>query len=167
MALKDIVVIGITNYRLNMSGSYNSRHRLLNEENHKCDIEGLTFHFLDLERFPFMVDQLDDLKENIEAWCFYLKFIHSMDETAVSNFTEKFPIMKTPIDKLSKFSLTKKEFESYVFSQMDKDEISAEEYARDCYAKEKLIEAAKKLLATGVSIDIICSTHGLKREDFE
>jgi len=38
---------------------------------------------------------------------------------------------------------------------------------REDYAKEKLIEAAKKLIAGGSSVEHVCSCTGLKKEDFE
>jgi len=176
IALKNIVVIGITNYRISLSGtSYSSRHRIINENTNRCDVEGLTFHFLDLTKFPYEIDQMANLNENLEAWCYYLKFVHLLDETALSNFSKRFPIMETPIKKLSKFSLTTEEYPKYVFSQCDRDGLNAEEFAREEYAKAAAkaaakatsIEIARRQLDAGVSIDIICSTIGLKIEDFE
>ena len=175
IALKDIVVIGITNYRISLSGTYSSRHRIINENTNRCDVEGLTFHFLDLTKFPYEIDQMDNLNENLEAWCYYLKFVHLLDETALSNFSKRFPIMETPIKKLSKFSLTPEEYAKYVLSQLDRDGVNAEEFEREEYAKAAAkaavkanrIEIAKKMLADGVSIDVIYSYVDLKREDFE
>lgn len=172
-ALKNVVVIGICNGGAIMHNkSHISHHMMLDTETKKCELEGITFHFIDLKKFRIKKNELEKVKNASDVWCYYLKYIHQLDIMERATFRKRNPGMERAIVELERFSLNKEEYEAYLMYCMEHSTSlnSAKEYAEDMSkqkVKEKLIETAKKLLAAGVSKDVVCKALGLKENDFE
>ena len=148
--------------------SHISHHKMLDVDTKQCELEGMAFHFIDLKKFRLKKNEVQNVKNATDAWCFFLKYIHQLDEMELSVFRERNPDMERAINELEKFSLTKEEYETYLLYRMGLSSSlnSTEEYAEDV-SKQKVIEIAKKMLAKGLSKDLIFEVTGLKEEDFK
>lgn len=117
--LKNFIGIGISNASLKMSNkSYISHHMMLDTETKKYELQGMSFHFIDLKKFPIKKNEVKLLQSATDAWCFYLKYIHELDGIGLSTFKQRYFDMERAVEELEKFSLTKEEYESYLLYRM-------------------------------------------------
>lgn len=168
-ALRNVVVIAISNGPLLMSNqSHISHHQLLDLETHRCELEGLNFHFIDLTKFQIKVNELELVNSPVDAWCFYLKFIHELNRNDLAAFKRKYPWMEKAVDELSKFNLSKEEYKSYLLYRMgmsgdpSNSAVELEEDVKNLVKKQ----IAEKMLADDCPIDKVCKYTGLNKEDF-
>lgn len=113
--LKDLIVISISEKALHLTNEKCiSHHRILDVETRSNDIKGLSFYFVDFTKFNIGMEALKRLKSGTDVWCFYLKYIHLLDDHAVNDFEIAYPWVKDAVEELRNFNLTSEEHQEYM-----------------------------------------------------
>ena len=163
--LKKVIVIAIMNFPFDESPV--SCHKIVNEKTLECRFDGLSFYTIDLTKFNL---EVGELATPADAWCFFLKKIHVVNQETVNLLGEKHPDVQPAVEELRKFQMSPDEYKDYLVYRMNSDQADSwDDFLEDFGAEKERkcsIEIAKNMLAGGVSIEKICSYTGLKPEDF-
>ena len=109
--------------------------------------------------------KINQLITPTEVWCFYFKKIHTLDEVEINVLEQTHPFIKPAVEELKKFHFSVEEQQDYMLYRMNNDTANTiQELIEDTKR-----DIAKKMLAEGVSKDVIFRVTGLnlKEEDFK
>jgi predicted transposase/invertase (TIGR01784 family) len=174
--LNQVFFIGVLDYEEFSSKHYLSRHQLLNLETKKQDIEELEFSFIELPKFSKKEAELESI---LEKWIYFIK--HASDLEVIPESADIEPLREA-YKIANTHSWSKEELDLYNYwSMKDQDERGAMAFAVKKAAaeghaeghveghaegkKEKAIEAAKKMLADGLTVEVIAKYTGLSLEE--
>lgn len=143
-SLRNVIIIAISVNPLPLSTSASlSCHKIVDVETCTCDINGVTFYFMDLSKFLVGKDNMDLLQNPADVWFFFLKHVQDLDPNEVDRFEKRYPYVIEAIEELKKFHLSKDEHEKYTVYQMGLDE------SRLGDTEKLVIEALKEGKAEG------------------
>ncbi|MDR0556085.1 MAG: Rpn family recombination-promoting nuclease/putative transposase [Holosporaceae bacterium] len=172
--MKPVIFLAIVNYILFPNKKkYLSHHKHLDIETFECDIEGLSFSFLELKKLD---KELHELDSNIEKWMYFFKNAPCTEPSELEEISKNSPIIREAYGALAKYAFTPEELLEYERYDMQKDaentrlkDAKAEGKAEGLAEGEtrKAKETAINLLSMGLSIQQIAKATGLSLEDVE
>jgi predicted transposase/invertase (TIGR01784 family) len=170
--MKPVIFLAIVNYILfPHKKKYLSHHKHLDIETFECDIDGLSFSFLELEKLD---KELHELDNNIEKWMYFFKNASCTEPGELEEISKNSPMIREAYGALAEYAFTTEELLEYERYDMQKDaettrlkdakaEGKAEGLAEGLAEGKR--ETATKMLSRGMSIEDISDLTGLSVED--
>jgi predicted transposase/invertase (TIGR01784 family) len=164
--MKPVIFLAIVNYILFPNKKkYLSHHKHLDIETFECDIEGLSFSFLELKKLD---KELHELSNNIEKWMYFFKNAPSTEPSELEEISRNSPIIREAYGALAEYAFTPEELLEYERYDMQKD--AEETRLKDAKTEGELKrakETALSMLSDGMPIETISKYTGLPIEDVE
>ena len=168
--LKSTVVIAISENDLSFKNpSYFSKHEFVDKCTGECEMDGIQIITLDLSKF--MKQNITELSDSTDAWCFFLKYVYQVAGKDVHALEKKYPTMQRVLQELRTFKLSPEEYERYLvykMGQYDTSEADPEDLAIRAAKRARMeakVEVARSLLSSGMSMVDVRKHTGLKRSD--
>ena len=172
-SLKEVIFIAITDYIVFPEKvAYKSDHIILDKETHEHDMKDIAFTFIELPKYT--KDKSEKLTNRIDQWCRYFKYGDNTTEEEVEKIVD--PLIKEAYEAVNRFNWSEEELAAYEAalkremdyrSQMQTAEDRGVEKGIIEGEKKKAIAMAKKMLASGKSIDEILEFTELTKEEIE
>jgi predicted transposase/invertase (TIGR01784 family) len=164
--MKSVIFLAIVNYILfPHKKKYISHHKHLDIETFECDIEGLSFSFLELKKLDKEVHELDS---NIEKWMYFFKNAPCTEPSELEEIGKNSPMIREAYGALAEYAFTPEELLEYERYDMQQDaENTRLKDAEGRGGLKKAKETATKMLSRGMSIEDISDLTGLSVEDVE
>jgi predicted transposase/invertase (TIGR01784 family) len=176
--MKPVIFLAIVNYILFPNKKkYLTHQKHLDSETFECDIEGLSFSFLELRKLN---KELHELDNNIEKWMYFFKNAPTTEPDELEEIAKNSPIIREAYGALAEYAFTPEELLEDERYDMQKD--AEETRLKDAKAEgkiegiaigeergrtEKARETALSMLSDGMSIETISKYTGLSLEDVE
>jgi predicted transposase/invertase (TIGR01784 family) len=176
--MKPVIFLAIVNYTLfPHKKKYLSHHKHLDIDTFECDVDGLSFSFLELEKLDKEVHELDN---DIEKWMYFFKNASYTEPSELEEISKSAPMIREAYSALAEYAFTPEELLEYERYDMQKD--AEETRLKDAEAKglaegeakglakgkaEGKRETAINLLAMGLSLEQIVKATGLSVEDVQ
>jgi len=168
--LKEIIFVAITDFiMLPDKAEYKSNHVVLDKKTYSHDLKDFSFTFLELPKFNKSIDQLSNI---VEKWTYFFKHAEETSEDDLAQLIGSDSVIKRAYEELNRFSWTKEELNTY--EQEEKRELDTLAIREQLLAEGEAIgearnriEVAKKMIKTGIAIDIIIEITGLMRQEVE
>lgn len=170
-----VIFVGILNFKLFQSPECISHHLILNTKTHEHALRHLEFYFIELKKFNKPLEQLDTVADK---WIYLLQNAEMLDRVPSQL---KNPIeLEDAMDALNKGNLSPEELAAYdrfadarrvaesvrrTQERIDR-EAGIEEGIKQGMKKNALA-VAQKLLARGVSLEVIAEDTGLSIEEIK
>jgi predicted transposase/invertase (TIGR01784 family) len=172
--MKPVIFLAIVNYILfPHKKKYLSHHKHLDIETFECDIEGLSFSFLELKKLN---KELHELDSNIEKWMYFFKNAPCTEPSELEEISKNSPMIREAYGALAEYAFTPEELREYERYDMQQDaektrlkDAKAEGLAEGLAEGEtrKAKETAINLLSMGLSLEQIAKATGLSMKDIE
>ena len=148
---------------------YLSHHKQLDIKTFECDIEGLSFSFLELEKLNKERRKLGNM---IEKWIHFLKHAEFTKPNELEEIRKDTPIIGEAYDALSRYAFTPEELLEYEKYDMARDaemtRISDAEAKGEAKGKaEGRADIARSMLKDGMDISVIIKYTGLNEEQIQ
>jgi predicted transposase/invertase (TIGR01784 family) len=172
--MKPVIFLAIVNYVLFPNKrKYLSHHKHLDIETFECDIEGLSFSFLELRKLD---KELHELNNNLEKWVYFFRNAPSTGPGELEEISKNSPMIKEAYGALAEYAFTPEELREYERYDMQKD--AEKTRLKDAKAEgiaegkiegkaEAKRETAVNLLSMGLSPEQISQATGLSVEDIQ
>ena len=173
--LKPVTVVAVLNFQFNHDEGwpkerYHSSYRLREDSCHEMMTDALRFVFLELGRFKKRIWELDTV---FDKWMYLLKHMHEL-VTIPKEFSDPLFTRLFMLAKINKF--TTEEYKLYQKSLENMSELDnviastaevAEKRGRELGRAEGRAETVKKMLAAGISVEMIANALGMSVEEIE
>lgn len=180
--LKPVIFLGILNFKAFEQPSHFSRHIFMNLENQQRDLKDLEFNFVELPKFNKTENELETVADK---WIYFLKQAINLDHVPENANTVA---LQQAYQIAEQHQWSRDELEVYEWQEIEKHRMDnveqtarkeglaegleagrAEglEAGRAKGEKEKALDIARKLLATGLEIQTIMNATGLTQKDIE
>ena len=173
--LKPVTVVAVLNFQFNHDEGwpkerYHSSYRLREDSCHEMMTDALRFVFLELGRFKKRIWELDTV---FDKWMYLLKHMHEL-VTIPKEFSDPLFTRLFMLAKINKF--TTEEYKLYQKSLENMSELDnviastaevAEKRGRELGRAEGRAETVKKMLAAGISVEMIANALGMSVEEIK
>ncbi len=171
--LKAVYQVNIVDFNLILSENYHSKFKFREESNPEITLtDELEIHFLELPKFLKL--NVSELESDLESWLYVFKHTSELEEAEMSILVDKTPDLSKAFTILEQYSNDPKrraEIEEKLKSDRD--------YVYDLAARfeagerqgiekgefKKALEAARKMLAEGIKLDVALRVTGLTEKD--
>ncbi len=145
--LKQVIYIGIVDFKIFGGNNYLTRHLILDTDTFKQELKDFEFNFIELPKFKKGEDEVESI---IEKWVYFIKNAYSLEMVPkCADFVE----IKDAYEIANESTWSKKEIEVYEYWQMRlQDERSALENSFDEGRIEGLAEGQRKGLIEGIEV---------------
>ena len=120
--LKEVIFIGILNFDLfPPEVPYKNNHQLTELTTGKCFLEKQTYVFLELDKFPKKIEDVDKLEGIIEKWAYFFKYAAEMETNRWEHLLAVAPpSIQKAYDELAHSALSDEEL--YEYERIEKRE---------------------------------------------
>nr|WP_061249866.1 Rpn family recombination-promoting nuclease/putative transposase [Leptospira alstonii] len=175
--LKAVYQVNIVDFNLILSENYHSKFKFREESNPEITLtDELEIHFLELPKFLKL--NVSELESDLESWLYVFKHTSELEEAEMSILVDKTPDLSKAFTILEQYSNDPKrraEIEEKLKSDRD--------YVYDLAARfeagerqgiekgieqgefKKALEAARKMLAEGIKLDVALRVTGLTEKE--
>ncbi len=148
--LKQVIFIGILNFKFFEGDDYLTRHLITNQKTGKQELSDLEFNFIELPKFE---EEKIKIATLIEKWIFFIKKAPNLD-VIPENVTDEG--LKHAYEDADKHNWTKEELLAYDYASMRKaDESSKTKRAVEKALEQKSNENVQELYKIGISTENI------------
>jgi len=113
--LKEVIFLGILNFNLfHDKIPYKSEHLMIERNTGEHLLQKQTYVFLELDKFPKKIEDVDNLQGMIEKWTYFFKYAQKMDAKSWEHLLETAPAsMQKAHDELVHSALSEEEVAEY------------------------------------------------------
>ena len=184
--LKEIIFVAITDFIMFPDKvEYKSDHVVLDKKTYEHDLKDFYFIFLELPKFNKDINELHTM---IEKWAYFFKHAEDTHEKDVAKIVGSDEIIERAYEELNRFSWSEIEMNTYEAEEKtERDNAAALDYKlEEAQAKgkaegfaegeqkgkaegkaEERVDMAKKLISSGVDINIIIQCTSLSEAEIK
>ena len=112
--LKEVVFIAIADYIIFPNkGALKSDHVILDQKTHEHDLKDFSFTFLELPKFKRREDELGDITDKVELWCYFFRYAPDADVSALNQILKESKAMQKAISELNALNWSRDELTLY------------------------------------------------------
>ncbi len=168
--LQEVVFIAIVDYIMFPDKkSIKSDHEILDRDSLTNDLKDFSFTFLELPKFQKSKNDLLNLNNNIEAWCYFFKYAEDINPKELDGILKN-AIMGKAVNELVSFNWNDDELYQYESAEKRKNDYQSSMMQKFDEGKiqgkiegitEEKIKIAKNMLAKGMNVKDIAELTGL------
>lgn len=110
--LKEVIFIAISNTIIfKDKKDYKSDHVILDKKTYEHDLRDFSFTFIELPKFK--KDNISDLENIVEKWCYFFKYAEDTHEKELANLVNSDLVIEKAYEALNKFNWSEMELIAY------------------------------------------------------
>jgi len=173
--LKEVIFLAIADFVLFPDKKdFKSDHVILDRDTHEHDLQDFSFTFVELPKFK--KDDIAQLSNMIDKWCYFFKYAEDMSPEDLKKLMKSDKIIKRAYEELDRHHWTEEEMLSYEWAEKQRRIYTGtiKTSFRDGKAEGKAegivdgkVEVVKKMLARGLDIKMVMEMTDLSQTEIQ